>query len=192
MALARGKNGTGSINDEIAAHMATVQPLSGNTFTRATLPDAGENDGRIVCLSDSTVAVAASYSTTLTGDNNDITLTAKTAGVAGNSITIALIDPAGASQSLGIVVTGTDIVANLATSSESAITTTASQLIAAIAASSSANALVTAALKGSDTGAGVVTALAEQSLANGSDAVAGPVFSTGAGWYKLTLGTEIT
>lgn len=192
MALQRGKNGTGSINAELESIVATLQPVAGNTFTRATLPDVDENDGRIVCLSDSTEAVAATYSTTLTGENNDITLTAKTAGVAGNSITIALVDPSAASQSLSIDVTGTDIVANLATDAESVITTTASLLIAAINDDAEASALVTAALKGTDTGAGVVTALAEQSLESGADAVAGPVFSTGAGWFKLTLGTEIS
>jgi hypothetical protein len=151
MALTRGKNGTTSINAELESIVATLQPVAGNTFTRATLPDADENDGRIVCLSDSTEAVAATYSTTLTGENNDITLTAKTAGVAGNSITIALVDPSEASQSLSIDVTGTDIVVNLATDAESAITTTASLLIAAINADAEASALVTAALKGTDT-----------------------------------------
>jgi hypothetical protein len=114
---------------------------------------------------------AATLSTTLTGANNDIVLTAKTKGVAGNAITLALVDPSGNDQALAVEVTGTDIVVSLATSGAGAITTTATQLLAALAANEDAGALVTGALKGADTGAAAVTALAETALSGGLDYV---------------------
>lgn len=110
---------------------------------------------------------AATLSTSMTGANNDIVLTAVNKGVVGNSITLTLVAPGTNNAALGIVVTGTNIVANLATDGSAAITTTASQLLAALAASAPAAALVTGALKGSDTGATAVTALATTSLTGG-------------------------
>ena len=113
------------------------------------------------------VKTAATLSTTMTGANNDIVLTAVAAGVAGNAITLALIDPSGNDEELAIVVTGTDIVVNLATDGGGTITTTATLLLAALAADEDAAALVSGALKGADTGEGVVTALAEAALTGG-------------------------
>lgn len=108
----------------------------------------------------------AKLETAMTGDNNDVMLTAKADGTAGADISLTLMDPAGNSKELSVGVSGKDIVASLATSSSGAITTTASELIAAINGNADAAALVTASLKGSDTGAGVVTALAKTSLSN--------------------------
>lgn len=45
-------------------------------------------------------AVAASYSTTLTGANNDVVFSAKTAGSAGNDLKVVLVDPAAPNQPL--------------------------------------------------------------------------------------------
>jgi hypothetical protein len=116
----------------------------------------------------STGSVNASLTTNMTGANNDVVLTARDGGTAGNAITLALIDPAGNDAALDVNVTGGDIVASLATGPGGAITTTASQLLAAIAADSAANALVSGALKTGNSGAGVVTALAETPLAGGA------------------------
>jgi hypothetical protein len=113
--------------------------------------------------------VAATLSTALTGTNNDITLTAVTAGTTGNDITLALVDPSGNNAALGVVVTGTDIVVNLATNGGGTITSTAAQVIAAIAADEDAAALVTAANKSGNDGTGVVTALTETALTGGTD-----------------------
>lgn len=104
--------------------------------------------------------------TAMTGDNNDIKLVAVADGPTGADVTLTLVDPAANSASLVVSVTGKDISASLATGAEGAITTTASELIAAINASAAASALVTASLKGTDTGAVAVTALAKTSLAN--------------------------
>lgn len=121
----------------------------------------------VVTERDPLTKTKASLTTTLSGANNDIVLTAKTGGTAGNSITLALVDPSANNASLGIVVTGNAIVANLATGAGGAITTTATLLLAALAASAPATALVTGALSGADTGAGVVTALAATNLSGG-------------------------
>lgn len=59
--------------------------------------------------------VAASISTTLTGTNNDITVTANDKGTVGNDYTLTLTDPAGNSQSLAVTVTGTATKASLST-----------------------------------------------------------------------------
>lgn len=116
---------------------------------------------------DLTTPTAATLSTTMTGANNDIVGTAVDAGVSGNDITLALVDPSGNDEVLAIVVTGTDIVVNLATDGSGVITTTATELLAALAADEDASALATFALKGSDTGAGVVTALTETAFSGG-------------------------
>lgn len=118
---------------------------------------------------DRSAFTAATLSTSMTGTNNDVTLTAQTAGADGNSITLALVDPSGNDQELSVTVTGTDIVVSLATDSGGTITTTAAQLISAIEGDADAAALVSIANKGADNGTGVVTALTETALAGGLD-----------------------
>lgn len=118
---------------------------------------------------DRATPIAATLSTTMTGTNNDVTLTAVEAGADGNAITLTLVDPPGNNVALSVAVTGTDIVVTLATDGSSVITTTGAQLIAAITADADASALVTIANKGADTGAGVVTALTETALSGGLD-----------------------
>jgi len=110
----------------------------------------------------------ATLTTAMTGANNDIILTSKLIGTAGNAITITLVDPAGNDQALAVTVVGTDISVSLATGGAGAITTTAALLIAAINGDADAFALVNASLA-QVSGAGAVTALAETSLAGGLD-----------------------
>lgn len=105
--------------------------------------------------------------TSMTGANNDLFVQAKTGGAAGNSLTLKLTN-AGGTQTLAVTVSGNDVDVRLATTTGT-ITSTASDVIAAIKASTAASALISAALKGSDTGAGVVTALAKTNLAGGQD-----------------------
>jgi len=110
------------------------------------------------------MGVRAALTTSMTGVNNDITLTSRRYGDIGDDITITLVDP-GATASLAISVSGTAISVTLAYSG--AITTTATQLVAALAANALAADLVTAAVKTGDTGAGIVTALTSTPLTGG-------------------------
>lgn len=121
--------------------------------------------------------VKSSLSTNLAGDNNDLVYTSKLEGVLGDDITVAYIDPSAESQSLSIVVTGTDIVVNLATNDQNGgeITTTADDISAAIASDVDANALVSVADKADNNGEGVVTAMAETALTGGADEVSRPL-----------------
>jgi hypothetical protein len=98
------------------------------------------------------------------GENNDITVTAKVF----KTLKVALIDPAANDQVLSVSVTGDTINVSLATGPAGAITSTANDVIALLNTSLITSSLITAAKKGEDTGAGVVTALAAISLANGS------------------------
>lgn len=94
----------------------------------------------------------------------DLTLTAKSKHIGSDKISIELVDPATASASLGVVV-ATDsrkITINLATSTASAVTSTAALVKTAIEALPAANALVTVALE--TAGTGVVEAIVETSL----------------------------
>lgn len=124
---------------------------------------------------------AATYSTNLTGANNDLTYTSVPLGVSGNTTTIAYVDPSGNNQALSVVVTTQAIVVNLATGSGGAITSTAAQIKTAIEASAAASLLVTVALKTGNDGTGVVIALAATNLASGADAAVPSItFASGA------------
>lgn len=117
----------------------------------------------------SVAEVKSSLSTDLAGDNNDLVYTSKLTGVAGDAITIAYIDPAQVGA-LSIVVTGTDIVVNLAHDGI-AITTIADDISAAIALDVDANALVGVADKAANDGSGLVTAMEKTALSGGVDPV---------------------
>lgn len=119
-------------------------------------------------LDSQTTAAFAALSTAMTGANNDVTLTAKAVGAEGNDISLTLVDPGGVSATLGVVVTGKDIVVNLGRAT-SAIDTTGDLLKAAIEASEAANALVTIADKAGNDGSGLVTALTKTYLTGGVD-----------------------
>ncbi len=122
-------------------------------------------------LGDQLVSTFASLTTALTGTNNDLVFTAKTAGVAGNSISVTYVDPGGTTATLGVVVTGKDIVVNLGRAA-SAINTTATALKAAVDGDAGASALVSVANAGSDNGSGLVTALTKTNLSGGGTSYA--------------------
>lgn len=122
-------------------------------------------------VGDTLVATFASLTTALAGANNDLVFTAKTAGAAGNNVTVTYVDPGGATATLGVVVSGTDITVNLGRAA-SAINTTGTLLAAAVAASAPANNLVSVANAGGNDGSGLVTALSKTNLAGGGQAYA--------------------
>lgn len=101
--------------------------------------------------------------------NAEVAFEAVAAGVGGNSITIAFVDP-GSDADLSIAVTGSAIVVNLGYAS-SAIVSTANDVIAAILASPEASALVTADA-GSGTGVSVVAAASAAAMSGGSNGTA--------------------
>jgi hypothetical protein len=140
-----------------------------------------------------TAAVAAVLTTDLVGNNNDLTFTAKAAGIAGNSITVTYV-VAGVSTSLTVGVVANAITVNVATSAGSAATSTANQVKAAINASGPASALITATNAPGDSGAGVVTAMVSNSLENGAAATGGgaAIVHTFSGTKRLpTFSTEV-
>jgi len=110
------------------------------------------------------------------GADNDVDWTAVVGGAEGNDITIEYDDPGAASQALTVTVVDKAITISLATDSASAITSTANDVIAKVAETAAAKALVTGAPHGTDTGAGVVTAMAPAALTGGADltAIYGP------------------
>lgn len=103
------------------------------------------------------------------GANNAVTWTAigQYKGVLGNSISIAYVDPSGASQALAVSVAGNAITVSLATDTSSAITSTADLIKAAVAAHAVAGLMVSGADYGSDDGSGVVAAAAAAFLSGG-------------------------
>lgn len=124
--------------------------------------------GKALPLTATVDPVAASVATGVIGSNTAIRWTARENGSDGNSIRVRLVDPAGASAALGVVVDGNDITVNLATNGGSALISTATQIIAAIRASI-ADGLVTVANESTSTGAGVAAAVAYTALAGGAD-----------------------
>lgn len=138
---------------------------------------AGQDVVVLVETADPAIAVKASLTTALAGANNDLAFLARSAGVAGNAITVEYVDPAANDAVLAVSVVGTAITVDLATDNAGVITSTAAQVLAALLASAPAMALISAALAPSNSGAGIVTALAATPLANGSDAAV-TAFST--------------
>ncbi len=108
-----------------------------------------------------------------------IVWTAKTAGVAGNDITVKLLG--GANGTLACTVAGTDITVQLETSAASAVLSTVAEVIAKVADTVAAAALVTcASYYADDTLLSFVDA--ETHLTGGLDAdSSGIVYSVGAG-----------
>jgi len=117
-------------------------------------------------IKEATVKIFDGTLGTLTSDSvaadSDLVWTAATRHVGTDKISITMVDPGSASAALGVVVTGHDIVINLATSTASAITSTAADVKTAVDALPAAAALVTVALE--TAGAGVVDAKAKATL----------------------------
>jgi len=99
--------------------------------------------------------------------NSKVTITAKEAGVAGDSIKVEFLDPGDASQALSVSIVGDTIVVSLATGADSGITSTAAQVATAINEHLLANKLVLAEASGD--GSTVVEAHAATALSGGSD-----------------------
>jgi hypothetical protein len=142
--------------DDQSVLRTSTQGTAEDSVTRST-PEAGVYSAQ----------VAASLTTALAGANNDLVFTAKTPGTAGNSITVAYVDPGGVTATLGVVVSGLDITVNLGRAA-SAINTTATALAAAVTGDPTAGALVSVANAGADNGTGLVTAMARTALSGGT------------------------
>lgn len=117
----------------------------------------------------SPVAVAANLTTGTTGSKNAILWTAVEAGLTGNEISVALIDPSGVSKTLVVTVSGKDISVSLATDDSGTITSTSAEVSAAINADADAKLLVLTSvdLTCNDNGSGKVTAKAKTTLSGG-------------------------
>ena len=114
------------------------------------------------------LAVAASLSTNLTGNNNDLVFTARTAGAAGNAISVCYVDPGAETAGESVAVSGNDITVTLR--SVSSVLSTAAQVKAAIEADAAAAALVSVANKAANDGTGAVIAMSATFLSGGSNA----------------------
>lgn len=130
---------------------------------------SGTLDGTIAVQYAKAGPAAASYTTSLSGDDNDLVFTAVKAGTEGNSLTIAYIDPSANDAELSLDWTYPDLVVNLATGAGGAITSTADDIAAAIAADEVVSRYFSVANAAANDGSGVVTALSEQSLASGTE-----------------------
>lgn len=114
------------------------------------------------------VAAAKTYGTT-----NTITLTAVTAGAAGNSITAQFIDPGENNAALRVVVVGTVVLVYYATGGTGTITSLPAQVKAAINSVPAAAALVVA----THAGTAAMAAIAIAPLTGGSNAAAPTTWS---------------
>jgi hypothetical protein len=123
----------------------------------------------------------ATVTTAMTGANNDITITAREAGLGGNEISLTLTDPSGNDQTQKVTVTANYAInVLLATSGAGAITSTAQQVVDPINAHPLASKLVSAIVKVGDSGATAVTALSQTFLASGT---------TGGNWSAVAYVT---
>jgi hypothetical protein len=151
---------------------------------QAALNALGSIGGRFRSLGNFTTLGAgmtrASLSTAR-GANKDITVTARQAGLRGNSIQLAITTPGSANATLGVVTTnptpGTTLVTvNTATNGSSVGTSTGNQIIAAINGDATAGSVLSAATKIGSDGTGVWLAadnLAATNLTGGAAASVG-------------------
>ena len=114
------------------------------------------------------IKALATLETALAGSDNDIVWTSQLKGKDGDRITIEYVDPGGASAALSVDVQGYGIKINLATGTDSAITSTADLIKAAVAANPAAAALVVGTDADGNDGSGVVIALVETKLSGGA------------------------
>lgn len=101
--------------------------------------------------------------------NSGLVWTAKSAGVGGNLISIALINPAANNAALAVNVAGSTISVSLATNATGVIISTAAQIKAAIEAVPAANTLVGVSYPSGGNGSGVVTPAELSALSGGLD-----------------------
>jgi len=112
-------------------------------------------------------ATAATLTLGNAPSNTGITFTASTAGTAGNNVRVGFVDPGENSAGLDVSINGNDLTVSLATDTEGAITSTASDVVAAVNVAES-GLVVQAALSEGSTGAGVVRAQAFANLTGGA------------------------
>jgi hypothetical protein len=113
---------------------------------------------------------SAAYTTALTGSDNNITWTHFIGGTAGNAVTVTYADPGAPTQSLSITLSGSAITVHLATNGSSVITTKASDIVDLAGKNALLRELgVSANIKTSETGQGVVTAMTAKTLSGGAD-----------------------
>lgn len=183
-------DGSGITDDRafIAHYSETASALGANTVLAATARTAAEQvvtagitdpdvPRNVSIVGSINAAVAATLTSDMTNANADITLTADTAGAAGNDITIVYVDPGDINQALAVSLVGTDITVDLATDGAGAITSTANLIKTALDNDVDIAALIGVTVQG--TGLGVVNALAEAPLTGGRDKSAGNVVITG-------------
>ncbi|KAB0476532.1 phage tail protein [Vibrio chagasii] len=84
--------------------------------------------------------------------NDGLVFTAKTVGTEGNAISIEVVDPAAADETLAVMVDGNKVKVTLATDANKAITSTADEIKAAIESDANATALVGVAVLGDGSG----------------------------------------
>jgi hypothetical protein len=94
-----------------------------DNFTRGQVAEAAAGIGAYASkevafdsgIKSGKLSTAATVTTALDGDNNDMSFTADTAGLAGNDISVEYRDPGEASQALAATLTDKDILVSLAT-----------------------------------------------------------------------------
>jgi len=159
-AVWRGQGASGGIC--LVSSSATTKTW---TF-HLTTPD-GATSTLTAAFQEGTVQVAATLVTNLAGANNDLTFTAKTAGVGGNSISVKYLAPGAASSPLSVTVLGNQIIIGLGSDAAGNLMITASQLRDAVSADPSASALVGVQLASGNDGTGIVSPMTETFLSGG-------------------------
>ena len=185
-AVAASKTLWDSVENKELVVTADAAGIAGNDLSLELLNSGPNNslavnydDGVISVVletDDTSEAVAASKVFDSGVTNKELTITAKAAGAAGNDLSIELLDPGQATQTLSVDYDDGVITVNLATNGESTITSTAKDVADAIMADVEAKALVTAAYDG--TGLEVIGAQTEAALTGGSDEGSGTIVST--------------
>lgn len=99
-------------------------PVSINSGHKFSVAASGTLDGTLKAQYATAAPVAATLTTSLTGDDNDLVFTAVDAGTQGNSLTVAYEDPSASDTALSASFDGTDLVVTLATDSGDAATVT--------------------------------------------------------------------
>ncbi|MDI9367701.1 MAG: hypothetical protein QM445_05040 [Thermotogota bacterium] len=174
---------------EVSILVTAVKPgTSGNDLkvqlkdpAAANSPLSVEIDEETIIVNletDGTAAVAAKkdFDNASPDANSKVTITAKEAGVAGNSIKVQFVDPSSDPADLAVNISGDTIVVSLATNESGTITSTAKNVADAINAHLIAKQLVTATYSGN--GTTVVEAHAGAALEGGADEIAGDIVST--------------
>ena len=161
------------IFDQVGAPVVVVNALARTVVTRVAAMFVGNTLQLGAAGSDRQLADVVLASTNLASASKTygtgqatIEVMAKTAGSAGNAITVALIDPGANSAALSVAVANSAITVNLATDGAGTITSTNTQVAAAIMASAAAKALVMATATG--TAGSVMAASAAAVLAGGA------------------------